>query len=511
MVNEIFMIKLKKHCFVLSALLSVALLPVSADVVEQGPRNAKPSGLLAGVARADISPPVGIPHMNWGSAVHIESEGIDPLGMKATALVLSDGKQKFAMVDIDAGGVQGMDAVIKQASARTGIPIENIRVGASHTHAGPALSAGKGPAGIELKSYQPMMDRHRAVVADKIVGAITVAASKLQPVHMYGGRGLGSININRRFRGANGQPPAVGRNEDGFIDRELVVFRIDDAQGKPYAVLINYQTHGTVLAYENRLISPDWPGMTRKTVENALPGATALFFQGAAGNQGPIEGFTGDLEVAHRLGATLGYQALGVALGIETVDRKPKFEGFVESTAYQAKQHWRVNGPRDQTLRFAATIVEVPAREYEADEISAMEKLAADAQKRVDAFPKGDESREAYQAAARFRRVSSLLNRWKQRSATEPVRVQLQVLRIGELAIVSMPGEPFAEIGADIKKASPFAFTMFCGYSTGAGGGYMPTAEEFQYRGYEVEGTPYGKAASEAVVRAATALLKSVR
>ena len=32
-----------------------------------------------------------------------------------------------------------------------------------------------------------------------------------------------------------------------------------------------------------------------------------------------------------------------LALGIETVQRKPKFEGFVESTAYQAKQHWRVN------------------------------------------------------------------------------------------------------------------------------------------------------------------------
>jgi len=505
------MINLWKCCSAVTALLSLAVAPVAADLVEQGPRNSKPSGLLAGVARVDISPPVGIPHMNWGSATHIESEGIDPLGMKATALVLSDGKQKFAMVDLDAGGVQGMDSVIKRASARTGIPIEHIRIGASHTHAGPALSSGKGPAGTDLTSYQPMMERHRAVVADKIVGAIAMAAAKLQPVHMYGGRGLGSININRRFRGANGQPPAVGRNEDGFVDRELVVFRIDDAQGNPYAVLINYQTHGTVLAYENRYISPDWPGMTRKAVADAVPGATALFFQGAAGNQGPIEGFTGDLEVAHRLGATLGYQALGVAFGIETVDRRPKFEGFVESTAFQAKQHWRVNGPRDQTLRFATKIIEVPRREYEPAEVSAMEKLVADAQKRVDSFKKGDESREAYQAGARLRRVSNLLNRWKQPPSKDPVRVQLQVLRIGELAIVSMPGEPFAEIGAAVKKASPFAFTMFCGYSTGTGGGYMPTAEEFQHRGYEVEGTPYGKGAAEAVIRAAADLLKSVR
>ena len=76
---------------------------------------------------------------------------------------------------------------------------------------------------------------------------------------------------------------------------------------------------------------------------------------------------------------------------------------------------------------------------------------------------------------------------------------------------MAMPGEPFAEIGAAIKKASPFAVTMFCGYSSGVGSGYMPTTEEYQYRGYEVEGTRYGKGADQAVIRAAGELLKSVR
>src|SRR5688500_7539196 len=207
--------------------------------------------------------------------------------------------------------------------------------------------------------------------------------------------------------------------------------------------------------------------MTRRSGEDALPGATALFFQGAAGNQGPTEGLTGDLAVAHRLGAILGHQALGVAFGIETVKRAPVFEGYVESTAYQAKQHWRVSGPRDQTIRFASKVIEVPRRVYEPQEIAAMEAQVAEAQKRVDAFGKGDESREAFQAAARLRRVSDLLRRWKQPPSTESVTIQIDILRIGELAMVSMPGEPFAEIGAAIKKASPFAVTMFCGYSSG--------------------------------------------
>jgi hypothetical protein len=91
------------------------------------------------------------------------------------------------------------------------------------------------------------------------------------------------------------------------------------------------------------------------------------------------------------------------------------------------------------------------------------------------------------------------------------VEVQLQILRIGDLAIVAMPGEPFAEIGAAIKKASPFAYTMFCGYSSGVGGGYIPVEAEYQYRGYEVEGTRYGKGAAAEVIRAATAMYPAVQ
>src|SRR5205809_8105512 len=92
---------------VITLLVSTSLL---GDVVEQGPKDSAPSGLLAGVARADITPPVGIAHLNWGSQTHVEAVGIDPVRMYATALVLSDGKQKFAMVDIDAlSVVRGAD------------------------------------------------------------------------------------------------------------------------------------------------------------------------------------------------------------------------------------------------------------------------------------------------------------------------------------------------------------------------------------------------------------------
>lgn len=482
-----------------------------ADLVEQGPKDSKPSGLLAGVARADISPPVGIAHLNWGSQTHVTAVGIDPVGMLATALVVSDGKQKFAIVDIDAGSVRGLEAVPGAASKITGIPAEHIRLNATHTHAGPAFQASKGPVGKDPAVYEKVIDSYRSVTADKIVGAIAEADSKLRPVHAYGARGIGTININRRVRASGNKPPAVGTNPDGFVDRELLVIRIDDAQGKPYAILVNFQCHGTVLTFENKMISPDWIGMVRKTIEQTFPGALALYLQGAAGNQGPIEGGTGDLAVAHRLGTILGLQAAALAMEIETTRREPVMEGYVESTAFAARQPWRVLGPRDATIKFVKETLEVPRRTYTPAEIDRMSTQVALAKKQVEeATAKGD-AWQKYQADARLRRDGDLLAKWTLPPDPSPVKVDMQILRIGDMAIVAMPGEPFAEIGAAIKKNSPFKITMFCGYSTGVGGGYMPIEPEFEQAGYEVEMTPYGAKASEKLIRDTTALYKRVQ
>ncbi|MCS7025354.1 MAG: neutral/alkaline non-lysosomal ceramidase N-terminal domain-containing protein [Bryobacteraceae bacterium] len=482
-----------------------------ADIVEQGPRNSRPSGLLAGVARADITPPVGIPHLNWGSQTHVEAIGVDPAGMMVTALVVSDGKQTFAMVDVDTLLVGGWEDMVEQAAAASGIPAAHIRLGATHTHAGPMFQREKGPLGVDPAPYEKMMAAYRNQVARAIISTVTQAKQKLQPVHAWAARGVGTINMNRRVRATSQGPAAVGLNPEGFVDRELVVLRVDDANGNPYAVVVNFQCHGTVLTYENKHISPDWIGMMRKTVEQALPGATCLFFQGAAGDQGPVEGGTGDLSVAHRLGRILGLQAAALAMQIETVDRAPQFEGFVESTAFAAKQPWRVRGPRDATLRFVRKTVELPPRQYTEAEIRDMEQKVLAAEKQLTPARQSGDPWRKHQAEARHRRFADLLAKWKRPYDPTPIKVDVQILRIGELAIVAMPGEPFAEIGVAVKKASPFAFTMFCGYSSGQGGDYLPVESEYAHGGYEVERTPYGKGAAEKLIREIQGLFAQLR
>ena len=72
-------------------------------------------------------------------------------------------------------------------------------------------------------------------------------------------------------------------------------------------------------------------------------------------------------------------------------------------------------------------------------------------------------------------------------------------IRIGSVALLGFPGEPFAEIGERVRDASPFEYTHMAGYSNGHTG-YVPTAEEFERGGYEPNwATAY---TSEAALRA---------
>jgi hypothetical protein len=86
---------------------------------------------------------------------------------------------------------------------------------------------------------------------------------------------------------------------------------------------------------------------------------------------------------------------------------------------------------------------------------------------------------------------------------------QLQGIRIGPVALVAIPGEPFIEINQQIERASPFEYTLFSGYSNG-GFGYMPVPEAYPEGGYEVEISPFSPDAAGMVVEETLAMLREL-
>ena len=87
---------------------------------------------------------------------------------------------------------------------------------------------------------------------------------------------------------------------------------------------------------------------------------------------------------------------------------------------------------------------------------------------------------------------------------------EAQVFAIGEkIALAAIPGEPFVEIGLQIKKQSPIEHTLFSGYSN-VGWAYIPVPEAYPVGGYEVEITPFRPDAAGIVVAETLSLLEEV-
>jgi neutral/alkaline ceramidase-like enzyme len=457
--------------------------------------------LRAGAGRAVITPPLGIAHAGWGAQTHQRAEGVD-LDLWATALVLSDGATEAAVVDVDFCLIgQPLADRIRQASAElTGIPLRHIRLSYSHTHSGPLLAPSWMTEGEEL------IPAYVESLPGRIAGAVWAARQALRPARVAAGTGNSDIAVNRRLKLPGGRV-ICGRNREGFVDREVKVLRIDDVMERPIAVIVNYACHPTIMGPPNRLLTPDYPGVVRRVVEQAT-GATCLFLQGAAGNVHARVDYVGDPAVYHRLGAMLGHEAAKVALGLETVPRRERLATVLESGAPLGIYADEPAGEPDATLRVATRSLTLAVREYPpvADVQAEAGRLAARlAELRGRASQ--DELREAVGMA---RRAGMLADKARQYAGQTEVVAELAGLRVGPAAFVGFPGEPFAEIGARVKAESPFLHTFFSGY-TNDYLGYLPTSDAYPDRGYEVDTSPFPPGSDERLVKESLALLAELR
>ena len=98
------------------------------------------------------------------------------------------------------------------------------------------------------------------------------------------------------------------------------------------ATLFNYACHPTTLAWQNRLLSPDYIGAAREVLEDAF-GAPALFLQGASGELAPRDDYVGETAVADRNGRQLGYAAAAAIESLPPPGTRFVYTGIVGSGA----------------------------------------------------------------------------------------------------------------------------------------------------------------------------------
>ena len=278
--------------------------------------------------------------------------------------------------------------------------------------------------------------------------------------------------------------------------------------GAPVATLVNYACHGTVMGPANRLITPDYAGAMKRVVEAAV-GGKCVFLLGAAGNQGPVQGFQADPKVYRQLGAVLGHEVARVAIGLQSVPSSLKFREIIPSGAplgmYDAKFTVQTALP----LRVTEKDILVPLREELPEKKAATEKL--DLWKaRLQAAREARDEAAITQAIYMARRADIQLRLADDFGGRKSAGVRTHFITFGEVAWVGCNLEPFCEIGMAIKQQSPFPVTFVCGYTNGRMA-YLPTADEWTKGGYEVENSPFGQRAAEVLQKEVIATLEQLR
>lgn len=454
--------------------------------------------LAAGTARIDITPPIGIAHAGWGAQSHEGAEGID-MPLTITALVIepdgnTDPAARIAILDIDTCIlVEAYDTAIRIAvNDSTGILPANQRVSYTHTHSGPIEGLSWIVQGSDM--VEPWFESMGPASAK----AVEEAIAKITAVRVDSGTGHCEVNINRRPVSHDGTV-FTGRNPGGFVDHEVLVTALDDLDGNPVATLVNYACHPTIMGPDNRLITPDYPGPVRETVEGIV-GGTCLFLQGAAGNQGPVDGFTSDTAVYRRLGKQLGIEAARVRLNIDPVPRKEKLEEILASGADLGVYSFKQAGESDDTLGVIDSVASLPIKEMP-PESEVQEKFDRIRGHLESVRNSGGSIEEIKKAAFPAKRETLLLRHTQTFGQGGNKReIPIQVIRIGNTALVAIPVEPFAEIGTAVKERSPADWTLFSGYSNGYYG-YLPMAYAYPEGGYEVGPTaPFEAGAAEQMI-----------
>jgi hypothetical protein len=458
--------------------------------------------LLAGTGRCDITPAPGTPQGGWGAQTHQRGIAAD-MPFFATALVLSDGGERVAILDVDAIGFdrEWTDRILDATVALTGFARERIRFSCSHTHSGPNT--------FRLATISEGLDMalgYLESLPSRIAAAVWQAQHNLQAVRVAAGAGECGINVNRRLQAPDGSI-VVGRNWSGAADRAVQVIRFDDLQENPVATIVHYACHGTTMGWQTELFTPDFPGPARQVVERELGGA-CLFLQGAAANLSPRRGFTGDCRVYRRLGTILGLEAAKIAWGIETLPRREEFREVQPSGAPIAIYEDVPLEPAPPQLRVVQRTLQLPAKKFRPPQ--ELEAEAAALRVEMNRLRKDGTQQQIRLATAAATQAGWRAEYSKNYFGRETVPWELMVIAIGPaIALVSVPGEPFTETAQAIAAQSPFAHTLVSGYTNG-GFGYIPTRAAFREGGYETQATPFSEDAAETLTTETVRVLKEL-
>lgn len=437
------------------------------------------SSCQMGVARGDITPPVGIYHRMWGAATHDRATGIHrPLTATAVVFRPLDGPEteEQVLIAVDHCLLWGreMSDLLEHLTQSTTVPRERILVVFSHTHAAGLMGRERAhlPGGDLISPYLGKLGETLATL-------VREARQSVRPVTLTYATGHCSLAAQRDFWDAQSRQYVCGFHPGAPADDTVLVVRATDTASRMVATFVNYACHPTTLAWENTLISPDYPGALREVVEKHA-NAPCLFLQGASGDLGPREGFVGDTAIADRNGRQLAYAVLEAIESMPPpathyVYRGPIVSGATlgqwthEPLAADAlprrwwRCHWSVDLPYRPDLR---------SREHTEQERShwQFEEAAA--------LSVGDAAR-ARDCRAQIERMTRWLTRLEALPEGPVFPMPVTAWRMGDAYWIALEAEHYQHLQRSLRERFPGVPLLVMTLANGSRASYLPTKEAY--------------------------------
>ena len=440
---------LRCFCLVLMCLLGVVSIDSIAWAQAIGP-------FRAGVYAKNIDPK-SLPVWVNGNIAGVQADRIHD-SLHARCLVMSDGRSEIAICIVDSCllPIELTEKARQMISESTGIRPDHILIAATHTHSAVSVAGAHGTPvqedyakelpgwiaeGVQEAKRRMVSARwgKTSVVCDKFVYCRRwmMKPGSLPPTP-FTGRDEDQVQMNPGYDNPN------RLYQVGPIDRLIPVLSIQTIDGKPLSVLASFSTHYAgapalsadyFAVFCNQLaksLRPDDPDQFMGLMTNATSGdANCVDFSQPAMPFTPLE-----------VGQYVADKILSVLPLVEYQERAD---------------------------------IDVAMKSLEIDVRMPTDKEVVEAKKYMAThFP----DRLPISLVENYARETVLL------SEMPPTRtMNLQVLRIGDMAIVANPCESYGETGLKLRQASPFSLTMNIGLANGHAG-YIPPPEHFVLGGY---------------------------
>lgn len=444
--------------------------------------------LYVGVSRVNINPETGT--LISGYFIDRFVKGVrDDLEVNCAAFSLGD--KKAVLMSIDHVGIyrDTMEFFIDSVCKATGLPKEAVYLHVTHTHT-------SGPF-FEPDTKDEKILRYRTFLCSRITDAAIYALSDLKPAKMGTAKSQApGIAFIRRYVMKDGSVktnPGVNNpmieHPVGSTDEEVNIIRFD-REGGESVVIVNFGCHPDTVGGE--LISADWPGFVRRTVEKSIDNTFCIMLNGAQGdvnhvNVHPGPGYMNDMFIDFD----------GVARGYGHARHMGRVVAGAVLQVYD-----KVEYEEPESIRFLKREVAIPSNMPKEEELPEARHIAK-------LHNEGRDAELPYKEMELTTKVAEALRMLKLEHGPAAFSMPLTALAIGKAAFFGVPGEPFNAVGRGIKKAEGWKVIMPT-INTNAKEGYFPMMDSYVEGGYEARSSRYGAGVAERIIEKGMEMLDEI-